>query len=163
MNYIHLVIVIGLAVYGWLVIAQIAKQRAAHDLYCSVISFLEQLEIDGKQAWWNNPVSLDEYTEIKLVSKITFIEQRIGLIKRFYSESNETSMVTEEAIAELRSCLTISTNQFDKKISRKKEILQRINGMIGILLEENYAYINKAPWCLRLDCLNSMLCFHHKK
>ncbi len=135
-----------LAVYGWAVITRIAKYRAASDLYNSAILLLEQLESDGVDAWSGDPKRLDEYTEQKLLFKITAFEQRVRLIRKFYNRREDNDSHIEENISALRKYLTIDAYSMPCEKFRKNENHRITSEMICSLLESNYEYINKNPW-----------------
>ena len=134
--YITPIIFVLLAIYGWYVVTRIAQYRAASDLYYSAIAMLEQIEKDGIEAWIHGPQGLDEYTELKLKTKITAVEQRFRLLRKHYDGADFT-----ENIADLRRYLTMD----NFPASRSTEIHRLVADMITRLLEENYAYINRSP------------------
>lgn len=106
------------------------------------MSILEQTERDGIEAWADDSLEkLDEYTELKLKTKITAIEQRLDLLRKFYDGAEFT-----EDIAKLRWCLTIDQAPQAPRVPHKREIHYLIANMIAKLLEKNYAYINQKPW-----------------
>lgn len=143
MDWLPTIVAVFLAAYGWFVITWLAKCRAAYDIYCSVISLLEQLEIDGVKAWAASAEALDEYVEIKLLSKIACVEQRLNLIQKYYSSRNESTKITGTQIRELRRYLTTTPDLVPQGESRDVVIHYITNNMISILLEESYEHINK--------------------
>ena len=140
-------ITVILAVYGWAVIARIAKYRAASDLYNSAILLLEQLESDGEKAWSDNPNALDEYTERKLSSKIASFEQRIYLIQKFYNKHEDDNSRIKENIHVLHKYLTadMRSEPHIEYEYRKRENQLIISEMTYSLLESSHEYINKNP------------------
>ena len=145
MDWIMPIIVVVLAVYGWILIFWLAKRREAHDLYCSVISLLEQLEVEGEQAWSANLEPLAEYTELRLNSKLAAVEQRIGLIGKCYQSFENSDEITEE-IGCLRQFLKVPSDSLPEGESRSTAIHRHTTELIRILLEADYAHINKRPW-----------------
>lgn len=140
------VVAFALAAYGWHLITQLAKRREAHDLYGSVLSLLEQLDVDGRRAWGSDRRShLDEYTERKFLSKIIAIEQRLGLIHKHYYPADPHGIANKQ-LRILREYLTAYPLENPPEKSRTVAIHALIADMVGNLLEENYAYINQSPW-----------------
>ena len=135
-----------LAIYGWRLITRLARRREAYDLYCSILSLLEQLDADGQRAWESCTDFLDEYTELKLLSKIADVEQRLRLIDKHYSPGIP-SKITSTDILELRRLLTTTSDLVPPEELRSVAIHRLTTTMISILLEENYQYITKNPWC----------------
>ena len=138
------VVAFGLAAYGWHLITQLAKRREAHDLYGSVLSLLEQLDADGQQAWSGGRGPLDGYTERKFLSKIMAIEQRLGLIHKHYYPADPHGVANKQ-LRTLREYITAYPLENPPEKSRTVAIHALIADMVGNLLEENYAYINKHP------------------
>jgi len=140
------VVAFALAAYGWHLITQLAKRREAHDLYGSVLSLLEQLDADGRDAWGGGRrVALDGYTEQKFLSKILAIEQRLGLIHKHYYPADPHGIASNQLWI-LREYLTAYPLKNSPEKSRTVAIHALIADMVGNLLEENYAYINQNPW-----------------
>ncbi len=144
MGWIASIIVILLALYGWVLIFWLAKRREAHDLYSSTIPLLEQLEIEGEQAWSAAPGSLGEYTERRLTSKLAAIEQRVGLIQRHYRSFENSSEIAEE-IQCLHEFLTAASDLLPAGESRSTAIHRHTTELIRLLLEADYEHINKRP------------------
>ena len=143
------VVAVVLAFYGWFLVVQLAKRRESHDLYCSVISLLEQLEVNAERAWAGAPACLDEYTERKLLSKIAAVEQRYGLIKWYYKNPEEPASITPEKIGEFHLFITLDAGALSRiRPSEDRNVaIHRLTAtMVQYLLEEDYAYINRHLW-----------------
>lgn len=135
-------IAVGLAVYGWWLIHRLAKSREAHELYSSVIALLEELLVDGENAWRAKPPQLDSHTELKLTAKLAAVEQRLALIQKHYQAMPQPEQASfERQIAELRRNLTISEDQVRQEEPRETAILRLTTTMATILLEESYRYM----------------------
>lgn len=140
------IVAVSLAIVGWQLINRLAKRREAYDLYCSVITLLEQLNIEGRTAWQKESKFLDEYTEWNLLSKVASAEQRIELINKHYTPTE----ITSKHIHELRKYLTTTPDLFLdgglQKETRHAVIHRQTTDMIGTLLDEIYMHINKRFW-----------------
>lgn len=143
MELLPIIVAVALAAYGWFVITWLAKCRAAYDLYSSVISLLEQLEVDGVQAWDDCTEVLDEYVELRLLSKLADVEQRLNLIQKYYKGRQETPKITTSQIGELRKYLTTTPDLVPQEKPRNVAIHYITTTMISVLLEESYKHINE--------------------
>ncbi|MDA8002328.1 MAG: hypothetical protein MPL62_13695 [Alphaproteobacteria bacterium] len=145
-----LLVAASTAVYGWFLFVRLAKNRQAHDLYSSSIALLQELETEGIAAWSNGKRSLDEYTELKLTSRISGVEQRLALISKYYNEKqkDESHEITSQ-IWELRARITQTADHFPSEEDRRIDIHRLTNNMVSELLAENHEHINKHFWLLQ--------------
>lgn len=143
MNWITPVIAVILACYGWWLIVQHAKHREASELYASIISVLEQLANEGKNAWEKDPEKLDQHTELKFLLLLEAIEQRLSILKTRYSKLSNSIQPVQEQIWLLRHYLTAVPLKIGKGLSRGNGILQLTHTMTSTLLDENYHYFGK--------------------
>jgi len=147
MSFLMPIVALALAVYGWHLITQLAKRREAYDLYTSAQSLLEQLDADGRRAWKNHPQSLDDYTEQKLLSKTSALEQRLELLRKHYGYPADASKITNQQLSDLRKLLTAAPDLLSGEERDRTIAIHRLTAeMVSILLEQNYAYISKSPW-----------------
>ena len=144
-GWVPLVVTVSLALYRWWLITQLAKRREAYDLYCSIISLLEQFEADGIKIWTNRLDDLDEYRELSLVSKIADVEQRLQVIQQYYRfrRKSEAAVIDSMQIANLRSYLTVSPDLVPDESTRHIHIHRLTTTMVRNLLEASYEDINK--------------------
>lgn len=154
MSWVVVVAAVLTALYGWFLFVQLAKNRQAHDLYCSVIALLQQIEENGIAAWRNGKKSLDQYTELKLTSKISDVEQRLALIGKYYDtkQKDEGNKITSGEISALRACITQTADRIPSEEDRRIDIHRLTSDMIRKLLQENYTHINQRFWlpeCMR--------------
>jgi len=140
------IVAFALAAYGWHLVTQLAKRREAYDLYASAQSLLEQLDADGRHAWKNHPQFLDNYTEQKLLSKTIALEQRLELLRKHYGYPANVPEITNQQMFDLRKLLTAAPDLLSGEERDRTIAIHRLTAeMVSILLEQNYAYINKSP------------------
>lgn len=141
------IVALALATYGWRLITQLAKRREAYDLYTSAQSLLEQLDTDGRCAWKNPSQPLNDYTEQKLLSKTIALEQRLELLRKHYGYPADAPKITNQQLSNLRKLLTAAPDLLSGDVRDRTIAVHRLTTqMVSILLEQNYAYINKSPW-----------------
>jgi len=141
------IVAISLAGYGWHLLRQLARRREAYDLYTASQSLLEQLDADGRHAWENHPQFLNDYTEQKLLSKTSAIEQRLELLRKYYGYPVDAPKITNKQLSDLRKLLTTAPDLLPREKRDRTIAIHRITvEMVSILLEQNYAYINKSSW-----------------
>jgi len=141
------IVALALAAYGWHLVTQLAKRREAYDLYASAQSLLEQLDADGRRAWKSHPQFLDDYTEQKLLSKTIALEQRLELLRKHYGHPANVPEITNQQMFDLRKLLTAAPDLLSGEERDRTIAIHRLTAeMVSILLEQNYAYINKSPW-----------------
>ena len=133
-------VAIILATYGWWLINRLAKSREAHDLCSSAAVLLEQLAVDGSNAWKRNPPKLEDYTELQLVSKLAAVELRLNLIHNHYRIRGSPKESPVGKILELRRYLTITPDKLPDGENRNVAILRLTSDLVGDLLDQNYRY-----------------------
>ncbi len=101
---------------------------------------MEQLAVDGNDAWNDNLAKLADYTELRLVSKIAGVELRLSLICKYYKGQRELIASILDEIPKLRRCLAITPDKLPQGESRNVAILRLTNKLAGILLDANYRY-----------------------
>ena len=143
MNWTTPVIATVLACYGWWLIVQHAKYREASELYASVISLLERIATEGKNAWEKNPEQLDQHTELKFKLLLEAAEQRLCILKLHYSNLGQSLSHFQDQILLLRHYLTAVPLKSEPEINRSNGILQQTHTMASHLLNENYRYVGK--------------------
>lgn len=138
-------IAIVLAGCGWWLVTQLAKQREAQTYYDSVISLLEHLDKEGREAWTSNQSPrLDPYSEAKLLIKLVDVERRLQLIARHYChKAKETISATD--IAHLRMALTRDANvgAEDELTLRTMNILSLTSRLASDVVNDSVDYINR--------------------
>ena len=135
------IIAVTIAGYGWWLVNRLAMSREASDLYSSAILLLEQLRRDGKEAWSGNVRELDVHTELQIVSKLADIEQRIGLVSKFYDSRFRRENDFTGQILRLRRYLTIASDRLSANTLRDMEILRLTSAIISSLLNDSYSYV----------------------
>lgn len=147
-DWASLAITVSLAVYGWRLITQLAKRREAYDLYCSIILLVEQLETDSIKVWIDRLDDLDEYTELKLLSKLVIVELKLQFIQQHYrfQRTPEVTIIDSSQIANLRSYLTKPPDSVLDEQTRFTYVHRLTATMVKDLLEACYEGINKRRW-----------------
>ena len=135
------IVAVAIAGYGWWLVNRLAKSREASDLYNSAILLLEQLRRDGKEAWSGNVTELDVHTELQIVSKLAAIEQRIGLVSKYYDARFRLEDAFTGQILKLRRYLTIASDRLSAGTLRDMEILRLTSAIISSLLVDSYSYV----------------------
>ena len=143
MNWITPIIAVILACFGWWLFVQHAKYREVSELYSSIITALEQLAIDGKNAWEKNLEKLDQHTELKFLLQLKAVEQRLIILNSHYSNLGKSIQPAQNQIWLLRHYLTAMPLKFGTELSRDNGILRLTHAMASTLLDQNYSYVRK--------------------
>jgi len=148
-----------LASYGWWLVVEHAKFREASDLYASVISLLNGIASQGKEAWEKNSNKLDQHTELKFLLHLEAVEQRLGILKSHYRNLGKSISDLRSQITRLRHFLTATPLAFGTEKGRSNAIIRLTHTMTSQLLYENYCHISKGrKRSLRVGLFVLVLC-----
>ena len=110
-------------------VVQHAKFREASCLYASAISLLNEIAIQGKEAWEKSSRNLDQHAELKFLLHLEAVEQRLGILKSHYGNLGKSILDLRSQITRLQHFLTAVSLALGKKISRSNGILRLTHTM----------------------------------
>lgn len=112
MSWAPLLVTVFLACFGWFLIARLAQNREAYDLYTSLVSLVEKLGEEGTALWQSEREKLNQQEELRLKLRLAELEQRLGIIRKHYSHRKKTEIVTSKQIWQLRHYLTVAPIEY---------------------------------------------------
>ena len=139
LQHLPIIVAVGLALYGWRLLRKLARSRFSYDVCVSIISQLEQLEAESRQAWDAPTTVLARYAEERLAALTTGVETRIAILHNHYHKTR----ITNEDQRRLRQLATLPAEDIQPVPARDRELQSLVTKLITTLLEDNHTYINK--------------------